>query len=82
VGDGDQDVLLLPVELEEKIDNALGVHPVQITGRFVAEKERGSLYQSTSNRSALALAPRELGGQVSYPVSETDAVEKLSCPRF
>ena len=77
VGDDDQAIAALGVELEQQVDNLVAGRRVEIAGRLVGEEERGAIAQGAGDGDALLFAAGEFRGPVMQPRAEADAIEQI-----
>ena len=60
------------IEIEHQVEHVRGGTPVEVAGRLVGEHAARLRHQRARERHPLALAARELAGQVAQPVREAD----------
>src|SRR5258706_10294508 len=77
VGHQDDRIALAP-DLPERGHDLLARHGVEIARGFVGEDDARTIDERTSDRDALALAPRQLIGPVSHAVAQPHALERLA----
>ena len=77
VGDDDQGHAAARAELGEEVEDPLRGGRVDSPGRLVGEQQAGLVGERARERDALALAARELGGQVLGTVGQADLGEQL-----
>ena len=70
VRDHDENVVLLPVQFEQKIADRLRVLAVEVAGRLVGEKQHGLEHERARDRDALPLAAGELRRPVIEPAGQ------------
>src|SRR5688572_23435905 len=58
------------IEVQDQVEDAPGVLPVEVAGGLVGEHARGLRHQRARDRDPLALAARELAGPMLQPVAE------------
>ena len=68
VGDYDQNVVLLLMQVDKQLADALGILAIEVAGRFIGEQQRRLLDQGAGHGDALPLAAGEFGGIVSESV--------------
>ncbi len=76
VGDDDEAVGALLVELEEEVDDLAAGGGIEVAGRFVGEEEGGVVAEGAGDGDALLLAAGEFGGAMVLARSEADLVEE------
>ncbi len=79
VGDHDDRVALLLVELAEDAQHLAARLRVEVAGRLVGEHELGREKQGAGDRDPLLLAAGELGGEMVDAVAQPDPVEQHAC---
>ncbi len=77
MGDDDEAVAALGVELEEEVDDFLAGGVVEVTGGFVGEEKRGVVAQGAGDGDALLLAAGEFRGPMVQPRAEADLLEQV-----
>jgi hypothetical protein len=76
VGDRDQDIARLPVQLEQQRGDGLGRLRVEVSGRLVAQEQGGLADERPGDGGALALSAAELRRAMAEPVGESDALQQ------
>ena len=76
MGDDDEGLLVLAVELLDEVHDGVGVFGIEIAGGLVAPDDGGLIDEGAGDGDALALAAGELGGLVLGPVAQLHEVER------
>ena len=82
VGDQEEGLAVLSVELAEEREDLGRPLGVQVAGRLVGEDERRAVDERTGDRHPLLLAARQLGRPVVGAVGEADEGECLERGRL
>ena len=77
VRDHDHCNLLSHVEIDEDLHDDVSAASVQITSRFVKEKNLGLVRNGAGNSYSLLLSTGQLVGEVVHSLLQTDILEKL-----
>ena len=80
VGDQDERLAVVPVELPQEGQDLRRALGVQVAGRLVGQDQRRLVDEGPGDRHPLLLAARQLGRAVVGAVTETDEVERLIRP--
>src|SRR5437016_13587029 len=82
MGDDDRSQVPLAMQLAKHLKDMLPCPMVQVTGRFIRQKQLRPPNQRPRNRNSLLLTPRNLTNFVFETVRQTDAVKNLARRRL
>lgn len=75
MGDENQRRPATPAQVEQQLDNRAAGGLIQVSGWLVGDKDRWLGRQSAGNCNALLLAPGQLAGVVTQPVTEANRLQ-------
>ncbi len=78
VGDHDDGLVEIPVQLPEQVEDHLRVPGVQVGTGFIGKEEGRPVHERPGDRHPLLLAAGQLGGEVMDPVAQSHDPEDIS----
>ena len=69
--------LFAHIKIDENFHNNVRATSIEITSRFIKEKNFGLVRDGTGNSHSLLLTTRQLVGEVIHSLLQTDVLEKL-----